>query len=724
MRLTKSLTVLIICLLLFSSFLIIEKSIAQEVPSNNIEAYFDIEMVSATELKINCEVTVNKIRVESSGKTYTSTQIESNYISGNEYLLGVIGNQLQSLINETFQESFEGAKITSLNEYPVYENGQFHDDFSINLTSSYFGIAEEINAYSFLNGILDMGAQIEYRFNFKAKLGWNNTYAINFGDNYDFQKQTNGTWDGHTIIRWEVKNLNNLIDSKSGVLVLKDKNPTTHETGEDVFLDFKLNSTSQVTSFQVNILANAINIQNYNALPNFVSNLNYIPADGIRLFVDCRLISWDDVYQNTMQPIEQKIKSNIETPVFNQTLDLVFSWDKNSTTESIDSYNLQNMNEEPSVKAIFEDSDINLKIFNISARGLFGLTNAGAKSTAEKTDINFGENLNNIGYPYSVSLIMPTGVTLANKNTYTWNDTTQFQGTFESKTSPKYSKEEIDTVIEIDVENTDLDLVSFFTGQTELIFGLDLKETKKYNVTTISNEFSLPEKISLKYLNSDALRLCIEENIFTDDEVNTFLENEKISFENKLKSVLKGLEVSGHTDKDTFYNSLEWDGDINKMDHEKPVLTSYNAYSNYPVNFDLSITSTNFKIHEQKYYFSGIANQSVTYRMFFPSGLYINVDDAYKKSEVKETPDGRQYFEVNFSPNESNLTVEVSCDIQPSLLFILGALLPCFITLFITIILIAVIIIFRKKKKRGKAVIIEEDTSYKGEDYYVPPGSK
>ena len=720
MRLIKSLAILIICLLLFSSILLIEKTTAEEIPKNNIEAYFDIEVKSATDLKISCEATVSKINVESSGKTYTSEQIES-FHNSNNYILGLIAGQLQSLINSTLQDTFKNAKINALNDIPSYKNGKFYDDFNVNLTSSYFGISEDVDVYSFLNGILDMGAQIRYLFSFKAKLGWNNTYAVNIGDDYDFQKQTNGTWDGGTIIEWEIKNTNGLETSKSGLLVLKDKNPTTVETKEDIFLDFQLNATGKDTILQIGILANAIDIQNYNVLPDFVSDMSYIPADGIRLFVGSGLFSWDDVYQNTIKPIEHKIKSNIETSRFNQTLDLVFNWDEKTTINSVDSYDLQNMDRNPIAKAILTDENIDLKIFDISARGLFGLVNTGAKATAGKNDINFGENLNSIGYPYSVSLIIPSDITLDGKNTYTWNDTIAFQGDILSEKSPKYLNEEIETIIEINAENTDLNLLSFFTGQTELIFGLNLRETKQYNVTKVSDKFSLPEQISLDYINSDGLRLCVEEGIFQEGDIDSFLQNERVLFENKLKNTLKNLEINAHVDRDAFYNSLTWDGDINKMDHEKPVKTSSYAYSSYPAAFDLSLVLPSFKIPEQKYYFSGIENQSVKYKMIFPKGISLDVDDIYEKSEVKEMDDGRNYIEISFSPEESNLTVEVTCNIRPSILFILGTLMPCFITLFIAIILIVVVIILRRKKKKRKAVIIEEGSSYGEEEYYVPP---
>jgi len=721
MRLMKSLTMLFMCLLLLSVILFADSIPAEESVENNINAHFDINMISATDFRISCEITVNKIKLSGSGTTYTSNQIES-FSTTNPGMLGAISYQLQISINETLSASFKDSEVKALNQIPTYKNGKFYDDFSVNLTSSYFGINETINSHDFLNGVLDMGAYIEYDFNFQAKLGWNNTYAINLGTPFDFQ-ETNGEWNGEAVIEWDVINGLGMESNKSGMLILKDKYPTTKEAKEDILLGFQLNATGRNTILQTNILVNSIGIQKYDVLPTLVKNLNYISSDGIRLFVANDLFSWNDIYQNTIKPIEQKIKSTIEESSFNQTLDMAFSWD-DTTTECLNPYDVGNMDDMPSVKAILKDDDINLKICDISARGLFGLLNSGAKATASNGDINFGERLKDIGYAYNISLSMPSGIKLKDKNIFTWNATIPFEGDFKSGKNP-YASEDVKTTIEIEIKNTDLDILSFFEASPELVFGLNFEEKHNYNVTTYEDKFNLPEKISIKYLSSDALRVCVEEGIFTDEQIKAFLENEKTSFENKMKTVLNGLEISGHIDKDTFYNSLAWNGDINKMDAQNPVKISSYAYSSYPTKFDLSLFPPSFSIPEQKYYFSGIKNQSVTYKMIFPKGTTISVEDSHNKAKIRETADGREYIKVAFTPYESDMSLEVSCKITPSPLFVFGLLMPCSITLFILIILIIIIFILKRKRKKRKAIIVEEAAPYGNEEYYAPPpGSK
>jgi hypothetical protein len=390
------------------------------------------------------------------------------------------------------------------------------------------------------------------------------------------------------------------------------------------------------------------------------------------------------------------------------------------------------MDNNPPVKAMLTDDEINLKILGITSQALFGLINAGGIANTSEENINIGENLKNIGYPYNITLKMPEDITLKNKNVYTWDDTIMFQGEFKSNNAPSYNNEEKNTIIEVEITNTDLNLLSFITGKTELSFGTSLQETRNYNVTTLPSHFNIPNKIKLNYLNSDALRLCIQEQVFTNEQVNEFLTNEKNIFETRMTNILPGIEITGTINRDLFDSSLVWDEDINNMDKNTPVTTNSYAKCTYPVHFDLSFIPPGFSIPTQDYNFTGLKNQSVTYRIIFPHGIDIQVSDPNGKAIVKKTDDDRKIMEISFTTSEGNLTVDVSCKMIPSALFILGIFTPCIISLIITIILVIIIIMLRKKRKARKTGLPppemgpEEPTGYEGEDYYIPPppGSK
>ncbi|GAH01667.1 unnamed protein product, partial [marine sediment metagenome] len=278
------------------------------------------------------------------------------------------------------------------------------------------------------------------------------------------------------------------------------------------------------------------------------------------------LSSWEALYNKTIKIIEEKAILKIENSSFNQTLDTTFRWDNNTTTDCLTPYETTNMDSNPLIRAISTDSDINLQICNISSRPLFGLVNAGAQANISANDVNFGGNLDNIGYKFNGTLYLPDNLYLDGENVYNWNQSSPISGKFESDIATSYSNEKIDTLVEIEVSSTDLNLLSFFTGGTEMNLGLFLHETRKYGVTVVPDEFSLPEKISLDYLNADAFRLCVEEKVFGEDDTAIFLNGEKQLFESRLMNILKLPEIDGYVDIAAFDESLDWDGDIANMD--------------------------------------------------------------------------------------------------------------------------------------------------------------
>jgi hypothetical protein len=312
---------------------------------------------------------------------------------------------------------------------------------------------------------------------------------------------------------------------------------------------------------------------------------------------------------------------------------------------------------------------------------------------------------------------------LAGENKYIWNETISDFGEFKSNNRKIYDKQSKETIITLELTTTDLNLLGFFTGNTELSFGLNFRGIRNYNVTKLPNEFNLPEKIKIDYLNSDAIRLCIEEGVFSQNSVDNFLINEKEQLESILRIIMPNLEISGTVERNVFTDSLAWNGNILEMDSGESVVVSSIAKSTYPVPFSLSFLPPKFEIPKQMYNFTGIPNHDVTYKIIFPQGLYIDVKDPLNKATVKETSDGRDYILLTFESSEANLSNIITCAMTPSFLFIVGAFTPCIISFFITIVLIIVIFLIRRKRKGGKPIKQdhEETFDYNGEEYYIPP---
>jgi len=712
---------LFICALIFFSFFLVYNTTAEDTQENLVETIFNIEFVTGTDLNIIITIDPQKLTTD---RTYTADEIKS----ASSQQLGALGYLLYLMLEKQLDVTFENAEIEDF-EIPIFNGDQFTEELNVSLTSSFFGLADTVNIYNFINGVLDMSAWVNYSFILQAEPGWNNSYKINLGNNLEF-KRTTGTPIGKNIV-WSVKNWDGNSNNKLSEIQLKKKVPTTEKLeSEDIFIGFVLDSRNTKTSIlESNLILKNISIIDYNILPSFISNLNYVPADGFRLFVENGFISWDKSYQETIKPIKDKLKTTIEQSSFNQTLDIEFSWDDETTIDCLNPYETSNMDNEPPIRAILKDSNVDLKICDISSRALFGLINSGATVSISKEDINFGENLNRIGYDYNVTLYLPNNLYLDGENIYTWNGSNPIDGKFESDVAVSYPSEEKDTTIEIEIKSTDLNLLSFFTGKTELTFGLNLKGDRNYNVTTLPNEFDLPGKISLNYLNADAFRICVEEKVFSEKSVNKFLKSESQEFEGIFKHFLTGLDVSVSANKDRFEDSLYWDGNISNMDAKKPVNVASFTHSLYSVPFVLSFLPPKFEIPSNTFNFTGLQNQEVTYRMIFPNGIYIEVSDPLDKAIFGEMNDGRHYFEITFSASDSSLAVDVTCKMIPSILFIIGIFTPCIVSLIITLILIVVIYFIRKKRRRKKGEVPyeeEETTGYEEEDFYVPPkpGSK
>lgn len=728
MKLTQKTAILISIIVLCSLTIVIPVK-SEGNAKNLVTATFNIEFETATEYKISVTADVEKIYLENLDKTHNKGEI-STISNTNPTRMSIIQYALKGMMKSQIEEIFGSVAITD--ELPTYENGLFYDEYNVNLTSKFFKLNDSVNAHNLINGLLDLGAILNYSFNLQAGLGWNNTYIFDLGTKYGYQ-WTSGDGFANNI-NWKIENGYGNEPNLTAKIELKKNNPTTSNNNEeDIFIEFIVDTKNvNENSLSANIMAKTIDIRNYNALPVFVQNLDYVTADGLRLLIDNGLTSWDISKEKTINPIKEKIKNAVERSSFNQDLSFLFTWDNSTTNNCIDAFEISNMNDDPVVKAVLTDGEIDFNICGISSVATFGLINSGASVNISKEDINFGDNLNIIGYDYNVSFYLPEKMYLDGKNIYNWNESNSVEGKFSSDISNNFEEENKNTVIEIEFKTTDLNLLSFFTGNAELTFGLDMFEKCDYNVTTVPNEFDLPKKIILSNLCSDAFRLCVDENVFTKDEIDNFILNETKLFDNRLKNILPTLNVNGQANREKFDESLIWDKDITNMDAESAINIYANAHSSYPMIFDLSFMPPKFEIPALKLNFTGLQNQDVTYKIKFPPGITLEAKDIYNKAEVKKSND-QEYLEINFNESESNLTVQVSCKIIPSALFIVGIFIPCIISLIITIILIILIIILRRKRKgRGPKIEHyhtddEEDFSgYEGEEFYVPPppGSK
>ena len=710
-----------VSLCFISSTFFINTASAEDAPESLVDATFTIEFVTGTNLVVDVTMTAYKLTTD---HAYTAEEIAS----ASDEEMGALKLSIYLLLKNQINIVFGDAQILNF-EMPTYSSGVFNEELNVKLTSTFFGLNDSVNAESLINGVLDMGAVVTYNFNLVTEPGWNNTFTYVLPDSISFKSANTDEVSLDTKeITW-ILNWNGADAEKTAVLSTRLNNPTTtvSET-EDFFLTFDLDASNvDNVSFATTFSLKNMDIREYNILPDFITELGFVPSDGIRLFIDNSLLLWDDLYQNTIKPVEQTTISTIEHSSFNQTLTMLFNWDSETSTNCTIPYNTTNMDDVPAIKAELTSEDpIELLLCDVSSRAFFGLVNAGAVANISEDDVNFGDRLDEIGRSYEVLLHLPTEIYLEGDKIYRWNESFPLSGIFSSDLQPlpKYSEENINTYIEIDISKLDLNIPSFFTGKSEFTATAHSKEDIHVSVTRFPMEFGLSDKINLPYLNSDAFRVCVDESVFSTEEVDAYLSNKKDVFEMHMSNVLNGLKIKGVVDKDVFSDSLSWDKDISHMDDVTPVVASTYANNLYPISFSFSLWPPDMQISNQTFTFESIKNQSVTYRIEFPKGISVTATDTLNKSILKgKTTDGREYIEVFFASDEEVKIDTVTCVLVASSLYMLGQFLPCIISLVLVVILIIIVYMF-KRKRRGRKLVIQEEvdaSGYEGEDFYVPP---
>lgn len=225
---SKKLVVLAICVVILSSLFVANTVSAEDEIENLVEATFNIEFITATELIINVTMDAQKLTV-SPNTTYTSDQIKSL----SEYYLGACAGKLSNMLQTQIYETFKNAEILNF-DIPVFNGNTFNEELNVRLTSSFFELSNLVNADNFINGILDMSAIVNYTINFHGEPGWNNTYIVDLGANLNYQR-TNGVTSGNKMV-WTLKNWDGNTPDKTAEIQVNKTNPTTKTLGvEDIF---------------------------------------------------------------------------------------------------------------------------------------------------------------------------------------------------------------------------------------------------------------------------------------------------------------------------------------------------------------------------------------------------------------------------------------------------------------------------------------------------------
>jgi hypothetical protein len=707
-------------------------TMAHSSPDDNVEATLTCSFVSGAQLTVQAQMIVNNIDVFDT--SYTRQAIEE-LAASNQIVMGAIMLRLHDTVKAQIETAFTDADVDTMNSIPLYEKPYFIDTFRVNLTEDFFKFNGSLNLTDFINGVLDMGATVAYSFDLSAVQGWNTSFMFSlpstmtlvYANTADTNPETN-------TVRWVLRNTTGTDAGIAATISMQSKNPTTiaSET-QDISLEYVFDTTT-VTNiiFIDSMILRKVDIRNYNVLPAFVTGLRSIPADGLRLFIENGLFTWEALFENTIHPIEQQTTPILQNSSFEQNLSFSFSWDAQSTTNCSIPYDIAHMDDEPAIRANFEDSHVDLRICEMPALAFLGLINAGANASISSGDVNFGAGLDGLMYPYTIVLFLPTNITLDGKTSYLWNETTPLSGTFTSdvQPNPPYSTDHIETNIVIDLAKMDLNIPSVFSGKTELTTSVKMREDDSLYVIRRSDDLWFSPKLNLSFLNADAFRLCVNEKVFSQDQINAFFSQKTALFQQRLSNVLHGLKVKGSIDNNSYINSLgDWDGDISTMADVVPVFISNYANEVYMIGFNVSLWPADLSVLPQQFTLQGIENQTVTYRIIFPRGIDINAsEDSGRSLIIGTTNDGRDYVELSFNESATGQPSILTCTLHASPVYVLGLFLPCILVFLLLVVLIVIIYLIRKKRgglRRGKRKLFEpEDTEpidYSDQEYYVPP---
>ncbi len=723
-----------VCILLLVSFGLVGLVGGVDDSMDLVDAEFVAFFETGDRLSVEVVLSVSKVTTD---REYSAEEIRS----ADDVTKGEIQYALYLEVRDQLHALFPSAELLNFST-PKYSGDNpsgvpgvvaydppvvFTEVLEVELPAGFFGFNESVDVSQVINGILDMEGVVEYGFDMRASPGWNNTYVIELPE-YFGRPFTNGEVSNNQVI-WVSNNWDGQAEVTDAVIQLKETRPTFIQQGsENISLIFELDTVDiDRPGLTTHVLIESINNTGLLELPVVISNVDVIPADGIRLFADNELLKYSHLYDSVVASIADGVESAIEQSSYNQTLSLVFEWDTDTTVNCTTPYQIHQMDTVPAVGSTLVEDDFNLKLYDMSPTAFFGLIYAGAYTNITQAEINFGDALERIGLPYTVLWYLPEEVTIAGKTVvYTWNVSAGPSGAVNAESAPAYADKEIDTVIEISVDKFELNLPSFLTGNTELTASFDLQGTKNIYVDQVPAQMGLPAEISLAYLNADGFRVCIQEGVFSDDEVQEYLTAEKTSFESTTAGILAGLKVNGFVDRALFRNSLQWNEDVTSMDALSPVVIPVYARCLYSVPFGVSVFPPEFNISHPVFTLQGISDQEVLYRVIFPNGIDVVSAEGVFDNEIVmgETADGCDYLEVVFDDAEE-LSGFLTCQLAVSPVYVLGLFLPCILSVILVVILIVVLVIVRRKKRGGGFVSeprpAAREQSYEEEEYYVPP---
>lgn len=689
-----------------------------------IDATYKIDFINMTTMNISTTFAIHEIKIEGYEDTVTADFIRENY--NNLLGKGIINGtklEIDRSFNETINTTFRNDTIVSedtlfdvsslVDTEPVDDSYQSPINFTKNATVAFnvtsFGFEENPNLKlnDVIQGTLKMGAVINKAFTLKAEAGYKNTFILMFSDDFKPTSMTDEDFLD-TTVTWTVDNLkaaglsDSISISKSLIIESRSPNPTAKE-------EVLTNLTINMYNFDELYLYGTIdiksaNITKYNvSLPSNITNLSYISSDGLRMALKNGLVEWEDI-EREINNITKDAKETL-SDVFNTTINLNFTWFELNKKD----YNLSNMGSDRPVNATFigfnetNSTKIRPNLFgDFDNETITGILNAGAKYnfTVSASEEN-----------YTIKMILPENMNLTSiskaeykeddgRNSYLFNSKIGLSCTLFSDIAREYNESRALLNILIDMHD-----VNIFS----MALNVDLIADAKIYCIELS-DVGMPENITMKYINSDCLRLLYAKNIIKQSDIDNITNEIKKSLEENLTNSLGGnVSISVCIDQDSLTGY-----DVNNMRDDSPVKISAEAHISISLEQASSGKSSTLLMRtgnsvscEQTMSLSfltrklpdislnGMEGFNTTYTIILPKGInVIKADDTLRKLQHGTTKDGRAYLTVTLNETEED-TVSITIDATG---LILNIVLP-FIILGIIIPVVSIIAKLMRRKE-------------------------
>ncbi|MDI6917032.1 MAG: hypothetical protein QMC80_04465 [Thermoplasmatales archaeon] len=678
-----------------------------------VEATYRIDFVNMTTMNVSATFCVHEICIDETN--YTADAIRENYTFYPAVGWDIINKTIQNIdnvFNSTIKKAFTNDTLekcenttvdeTSLVEPPVGPASEYHPpiNFTKNATITFnmvsFGFEEnpQLRLDDVLRGVLKMGAVINKTFELKADAGYKNTFILTVprdikivGDDED-NSDEKATW---TVDNKNASSLEEQPLTAEGKLTIESRNKTYIQDEEILtsvtidminFDNLHINGTVDIKS---------VNVKKYNiSFPEeYIKNLSFVSSDGIRMALENGLVEWADVERqinNITKGAEETLNST-----FNTTITISFDeW------YNMEGYNLSEMGSARAINATFNalnesgSEKIKPNIFgDFDAETITGVLNAGAKISFEisKAEQNYiikmilPENMIFSGYSQKVEHTIIT-----NRNTYSWSSSETLSCTLESGIAPEYNESMALLNVLVDIHNIDI---------FGMMLSIDLTaDAQVYHIEL--SDVDMPKNITIKYINSDCLRLLYAKNIIKQSDIDNITNEIKKSLEENLTNSLGGnVSISICIDPDSLAGY-----DVNNMRDDRPVKISAEAHISIsleqasPGKQAMTISYLTFPL---EFPLSGMEGFNTTYTIIFPKGIdVINATDTRGRLQHGTTKDGRTYLTVTLNENEED-TISIIIDVTG---LVLNIILPFIILgLILTVVGIVVRLMRRKEGK-------------------------